>query len=768
MGALAHIFGVRHFSPAAGIHLRRTLEELRPDVVLIEGPSDATEQLKHLADKRTIPPVALLAFTKVRPVRSLVYPFSNYCAEWIGLRWALENGKKVQFIDLPAGTFLALKREEGERAKEGESERENDEAKTGNQPKDDSQRYLDDPYEEIAKIAGEQDHNTWWERQFEHTRESAAYRDAIFEFGRGLREVRQGDRMEPENLLREAYMRREIRAVVKDPKKAVVVCGAFHAPVLTDELPPMSDADARKLPSADIILTLMPYSYPRLSSQSGYGAGNHAPAYFEALFEETEAGRPDRLRSRYFAMLAGHLRKGGLIRSSAEVIEAVRLAEGLATLNDSHAPALRDLRDAAVTLLGQGERAPLERAFSEVEIGTAVGRLPPGVSRTALQDDFHQLVKTLKLDKFIEDKDQPLELDLRENRHAKTKEGAFLDRSRSTFLHRLNVVEVGFGATLSRQQAGTAKEKWNLRWKPECEMRLAENSLLADSIEMGAALALSNRLAESKDVGEATSVLMRAADGELADALAKALIRVQELTVDEGGLGPASIGIANLVELIRYGNVRDVDPAPLRPILSQLYLRATLLLFGACACDDDAAKVVRDAMDRVQDAAFIGEEDIDPSTWVDALRDVSSSDDRNPFLSGYATALLIERGKLGDDEIDGEVSRRLSPGTEPSVGVGWFEGLVQRNRAALFMRKQLWSSLEQFVDPLTDEEFKASLLYLRRAFSTFSQAEVRRVVGLLGEFWKGGVGELAREVETKLDEDEIKKVTGDLEGLDLV
>jgi hypothetical protein len=749
------IFGVRHFSPAAGIHVRRALDDAKPEVVLIEGPSDATDLLKHLADRRTVPPVALLAFTKERPVRSLVYPFSSYCAEWVALRWAMETKREVRFIDLPAGVFLARRREQ-----------ETANAKEEKPPKDDSQAYLDDPYEEIARLAGEQDHHTWWERQFEHAPDVASYRDAILEFGRGLREVRQGDPMEAENLLRESFMRREIARAVKDPSKAAIICGAFHAPAL--EGPVMTDEEAGKLPRVEVVLTLMPYSYPRLSSQSGYGAGNHAPAYFEKLHEETARGTPGRLRSRYFAEIARSLRQGGIVRSSAEVIEAVRLAEGLATLNGSHAPALRDLRDAAVTLLGQGERAPLEKAISEVEIGSSIGRLPPGVTRTALQDDFHHFLESLKLDKYLADKDQTLELDLREDRHAKTKEAAFLDRRRSTFLHRLNVLEVGFGSTLARNQQGTAKEKWNLRWKPECEMALAERSLLADSIETGAALALSNRLAEAKDVGEAAAILLRAAECELADALSKALVRVQELTVDEAGFGPASVGIANLVELVRYGSVRDVDPAPLRPILSQLYLRATLLAFGSCVCDDDAAKLARHAMDRVQDAAFLGEPDLPPDRWVDALRQISASDDRNAFLSGYATALLIERGRMTDEEIDREVSKRLSPGTEPSVGVGWFEGLVQRNRAALFLRPSLWASLHNYVDPLTDEEFKASVLYLRRAFSSFAQGEIRRVVGLLGELWKGGGAELAGEVEKKLDEKEIKEAAGDLEGLDLV
>jgi hypothetical protein len=752
MAPLAHVFGVRHFSPAGAVHLRKFLEETDPKVVLIEGPSDATDLLKHLADRRTVPPVALLAFTKTRPVRSILYPMASYSPEWVALRFALERRREVRFMDLPAAVFLSLH-----------------EAAAEEKAPDDTRAYLDDPHEEIARLSGEPDPDTWWERHFEHTREVAAYRDAIFEFGRGLRELRtDAPAREKETLLREAFMRRELRAAAKDPSRAVAVCGAYHAPVLVDDLPPMTDAEVKALPRAEIVLTLMPYSYPRLSSQSGYGAGNHAPAYFEALYEESAAGRPQRMRSRYVASLAGRMRRGGLIRSSAEVIEGVRLAEALAALNESPSPVLRDLRDAAVTILGHGERLPLERALREVEIGTAVGKLPPGVSRTALQDDFHQLVKTLKLEKYIEDKDQKLELDLREDRFVKTKEAAFLDRSRSTLLHRLDVLGVGFGSAGRREQKGTAKELWQLRWKPECEIRLAECSLQADSIETGAAFALSQKLAEAKDVGEATAVLLRAADAELADAVAASLRRVQAMAVDEGGFVPAAAGVENLSEVIRYGTVRDVDPAPLRPVMAQLHLRAALLLPGASACDDDAAKAVRDGMDRVQGVAFLGEEGVEPEVWIDALRKVAESDSRNPFLSGYATALLLERGRVDDASLDAAVTRRLSPGTEASVGVGWFEGLVQRNRTVLFMRKSLWASLAAYVDPLDDDAFRKALLYLRRAFSTFQPAEVRRVVGLLGELWKGGAADLSREVERKLDEEELKKATDDLKGLDLL
>jgi hypothetical protein len=262
---------------------------------------------------------------------------------------------------------------------------------------------------------------------------------------------------------------------------------------------------------------------------------------------------------------------------------------------------------------------------------------------------------------------------------------------------------------------------------------------------------------------------LHAANCELADALTLTTRRVADLTVEEAGFPNAAEGIHNLLQLVRYGNVREVDPTPFRPILQQLYVRSTLLFFGACACDANAAKQVRRGIDRVHDLAFLGEDDIDPKLWIDAVRTVATSDNRNPFLSGYATALLIERGEMGDEDIDREVSRRLSPGCEASVGVGWFEGLVQRNRAALFMRQQLWASLADYVNSLDDEAFRRALLYLRRAFSTFGQSEVRRVVGVLAELWKGdGGAELAAGVENKLDASELQKLTEDLGDLDLL
>ena len=87
-------------------HLERFLDKIDPTAVLVEGPSDATDEIQYLIDERTKPPVAMLAFTQKRPVRSILDPLAAYSPEWLALRWALGKNRVARFIDLPSEVFL--------------------------------------------------------------------------------------------------------------------------------------------------------------------------------------------------------------------------------------------------------------------------------------------------------------------------------------------------------------------------------------------------------------------------------------------------------------------------------------------------------------------------------------------------------------------------------------------------------------------------------------------------------------------------------------
>ncbi|GJM67820.1 hypothetical protein HMSSN036_00360 [Paenibacillus macerans] len=88
------------------------------------------------------------------------------------------------------------------------------------------------------------------------------------------------------------------------PEQVAVICGAYHASALKDLSLAMSDEEISQLPSRKTKLTLMPYSYLRLSSLTGYGAGNIAPYYFEMMWEQMQRGTLEELPHRYLASAA--------------------------------------------------------------------------------------------------------------------------------------------------------------------------------------------------------------------------------------------------------------------------------------------------------------------------------------------------------------------------------------------------------------------------------------------------------------------------------
>ena len=55
-----HLFPVRHHSPRASWVLRQFLDQVQPDVVLVEGPVDATDLAAVITDRDTEPPIAIL------------------------------------------------------------------------------------------------------------------------------------------------------------------------------------------------------------------------------------------------------------------------------------------------------------------------------------------------------------------------------------------------------------------------------------------------------------------------------------------------------------------------------------------------------------------------------------------------------------------------------------------------------------------------------------------------------------------------------------
>lgn len=105
-----HLVGVRHHSPACAVAVAALVAEVRPSVVLVEGPEEYTRLLPALLDERTVPPVAVLSLAGDLAdaagggVRAAgFYPLARYSPEWVALRAGHAAGAELAFVDSPWG-----------------------------------------------------------------------------------------------------------------------------------------------------------------------------------------------------------------------------------------------------------------------------------------------------------------------------------------------------------------------------------------------------------------------------------------------------------------------------------------------------------------------------------------------------------------------------------------------------------------------------------------------------------------------------------------
>lgn len=735
-----YIFGIRHLSPAGAYHLNRFLEEKQPRIVLIEAPDNFNDQIENLTHKDTKFPVAILAYTKQTPVQTILYPMAEYSPEYQAVRWCKENKRECRFIDLPSDIFLAL----SDKKLEQKEDNENGES----------------VYGRLNKQVGEDGYDIFWERTIEHTFDTEGYHKGSNLFGAKLREFEQGEmsREASTNLVREAYMRRKIKQVYEEgflPEEIVVVTGSYHVEGLLDKrAQAMTDKEFQILPRLESTHTLMPYSNYRLSFRSGYGAGNQAPAYYELLWQGICRHDLQFASHHYLSGIARFQREHGTHISSAEVIEAVRLANALAKLRGGNTPALRDLRDAAITCLGSGQFSSINLAVAEVEIGRKIGNLPEGVSKTSIQEDFYRKLKELKLEKYRNIEENELSLDLRENRMVSSQWSAFLDLHRSFFLHQLRVLQISFARLQTvRQENATWAEKWRISWTPEAEIELVESALKGDTVVQAVSFALKERIENASNISEIALVIEDAFTCGMEGAVSYALTALQAMAVDAVSVRELASTVHRLSVVVQYGDIRKIESKVLFPVMQQLFYRACLIFPAECVCDDMAGKTMLEAMEQMNEAS-LAHDFSNGDAWITALNEISDRDDLNPRLSGYATAILLERGLIQEDDLRIQIQRRLSKGIPADMGAGWFEGLSLKNRYALIARVSIWESLDTYLADLDDEEFKRSLVFLRRAFADFSSREKDEIAENLGEIWGLNGQQVSEVLNAELEENE--------------
>ena len=752
----ARYFPVRHHSPRATAALHAFLTEIQPRLVLIEGPSDASSLIDVICDDETEPPVAILGYRTAGEPGSSLWPLASYSPEYAALRWARQHEVATAFIDIPTGQSLA--------------------DSSPVEPVEPVETEISEPeqgapvsnlYEACARARGYRSFEEFWEASFEAPRyEPQQFREALLAFAELSRSA--GDRQI--HLARDAYMASCVAKEVDagaSPETIVAVVGAAHAAALLsgdvdfallDELP-------EAVPTA---VTLIPFSFPRLAEQAGYGAGNRGPVYYQKAHDASCDFR--RAGLEVLIEFAEQLRLRGFSASMADTIEAYRLAIVLSQMRDKAEPGLDEIREAAIATMGRGEDAAAELLWPLV-IGRKLGKVASRIGRNSLQEEFWREVKERNLPQH----DAPESFTLKLNNE--------IEVATSVFLHRLRVSEVPYAAYLGSQRFGTsagttqevepggyealtrARETWEAQWSPATDASLVEKIALGDTLEHVVTRELRARLELASSTGAAADVLLESVVAGAPQTVNEALRVSEQLAAADEDLPSLAHACRSLSGLVSYGTSRalsKVGDDAIRTLCVRTFNRALLRVAPACVGDDEAVAPVKQGLRTLHEVA-LSQPLVDKESWFQVARDIAESYAVNPSVSGLCYGLLYLAQVMDAEDVVLVIEQRLSDASEPERAAAFLEGFLQVNAMVLVKTRAVVESLDRYLTSIPTERFRDTVPLLRRALCVLGATERRYLLeNIIALRNLGGQAVAAKQLLDEQDKEKLKEMTDEL------
>ncbi|MFI2373815.1 DUF5682 family protein [Streptomyces sp. NPDC018964] len=728
----AHVtfLGVRHHSPACAGLVRRTIRELRPAHVLVEGPADMNDRIGELLLGHELPIAVFSHYRDTERVATSWTPLCAYSPEWVALTEGRTAGAEVRFIDLPAWHRAFTDRPDGAANRYADAE-----ARYSRATERLRARYRVDTVDAL------------WDRVFEIADPDGLRDrlDAYFALVRGDTEADDGDRA------REQYMASWVRAAVAHAggRPVLVVTGGFHQPALralTAAPGTSPGAEPTAWPPVPAPPDgaaggsfLVPYSFRQMDAFAGYQSGMPSPGYYQHLWDEGPDAAAETLRR----TVVERLRARRLPASTAALISAHTLTEGLAALRGHPRPARVDVLDGlAAALITDDLDQPLpwntdgplrpgaHPAVVETVVactGDRTGRLHPDTPLPPLV--HHVTAEEIRLGL---DGDRTFHLDLTSPRG--------LERSR--FLHQLRILGIPGHTRLTGPDHGADPrdhETWEPRPRSGRDAALTEAGAYGARPDEAATALLARRLRDtgtSADAGTTADLLFDAVlcgAGTLSRDLLDGLAHRIRTTADPGPLGRALAVVLGLWRHDRvFGTARD-------PLLGTVLDHAVDRLFhlveglhgGLPGVDVPRLRALTAARDALLHAAPALA--LTPETAAATAARIARDRHAPADLRGAALGLCRALGAPAESAGEAEA---FAGAADPAVLGDWLAGLLALAREEILRpapkgERSLLDTLDGVVTTMTDDVFLRALPALRQAFAFFPPRERERVAQLL-------------------------------------
>jgi len=715
---MIHILGIRHHGPGSARNIKAFLEELKPDIVLVEGPPEADALLQYATHEALVPPVAILAYQTDNIQQSVYYPFAEFSPEWQAIQYARKANIHLRFMDLPLTHWLAIKEEKAAGSSEQHEEIPalDDDASSVEQS---INLPTKNPIHYLAEADGFHDEEKWWETMFEHRLNNEEVFTAINEAMQALRETLP-QKEDKEQALREAWMRKMIRQAEKEMFQHIaVICGAWHAPALSNMPKAKEDNDLFKgLPKTQIECTWIPWTYDRLSMYSGYGAGIESPGWYSHVWQHpTDDG------ILWMAKVASLFRQHQMDTSVAHVIEAVRLAASLAILRNLPKAGLSELNEATLSVLCNGEPLMMDLINKELIVSNRIGTVPEEIPKPPLQVNIEKIQKTLRLPATADFKDYMLDL-RKEN-----------DLERSIFLHRLELLGIHWGTKSLVSGKGTFKEQWRLQWDPSFVINIIEKGVWGNTLEEASNAWLIHQCNQETSLEKIAALMQQVIPADLSNAAQAIAQRIQDVAAATNDIIQLVAVLPGLAGIMRYGNVRKTDAEMVRHIVESMITRVCIgLPIACCGIDEATANKLTEDCSSINHSIQILQEKEYLDEWHHCLMKVAYQNNAAPMMRGFAARQLMDIKALTDEPLHQLFYSSLSKALPVADTAAWLEGFLKGGGTLLLLDENLWLIVNDWVQQLDEDSFVQALPLMRRTFSHFTQAERKK----LGEKAKHG------------------------------
>lgn len=706
-----HLLGIRHHGPGSCRNVLNYLQELKPDLILLEGPAEAEALVPYIRDEQMVPPVALLAYQPDQPQNAVFYPFAEFSPEWQTLRYAVQNEIPLRFFDLPLTHSMALNQQPKEKEKETQEEK----APQGKEAKEEDTEIITnhkDPFDYLAEATGYTDGESWWEATIEHRKDNTDIFQAVKEAVTALRKELP-NRTSLREQLREAWMRKIIRTAQKENWECIaVICGAWHVPALESMPKVKEDNELLKgLPKVKIECTWIPWTYDRLALRSGYGAGIESPGWYHYLWHH-----PEDDGTLWISQAVALFREKNMDISVAHAIETIRLAQTTAALRNLPAPSLAEFNEAITTVMGFGDDILLQIIKESLIISNRLGEVPDNVPKVPLLVDVEKVQKRLHVPFTAEIKD--MTLDLRKPN----------DLERSIFFHRLHLLEIDWAIPGYTDGKGTFKEKWTLYHKPEQIISIIEKAIWGNTLEEACQKFLLKQTCDIQHIPELTRLLDQVIPANLPDLVEAMTLQLDRLSAASTDILEMMEAVPDLVNIVRYGSVREMDFSKVGNMLHAMIAR--ILAGGVLICvhiDEEAAMDILGKLASTDYAVSTLNNPELNALWLEFIRQVRISAHVHPLLCGYATRLLNNKGEIMPEDMQNTFSFYSSAGNTPADMAYWFEGFLHSSGSILLLDDNLWNLVNNWICAQDKDTFLELLPILKRTFSEFSSVERRKL-----------------------------------------